>query len=168
MANSGGGNGKRTVAPGQAGQRRWFFWAAGAGAVVAAVWGVLLLWPAGPGAVPEVRPGAPRAEAGATAGVERLVGRWVRPDGGYILEIRSAGPEGRLEAGYFNPQPINVARAEYQRKGEQIEVFVELRDINYPGSTYRLAYRAREDRLVGSYFQAVEQETYEVGFERLP
>jgi len=72
MANSGGGNKKREVAPGQAGQRRWFFRAAGAGAVVAAVWGVLLLWPAGPGAVPGVWAVGPRAETGAAAGPERM------------------------------------------------------------------------------------------------
>src|SRR5262245_38211615 len=44
----------------------------------------------------------------------RLVGRWQRPDGGYVIEIRNVATNGKLDAGYFNPRPINVARAEWQ------------------------------------------------------
>jgi len=71
---------------------------------------------------------------------ERLVGRWLRPDGGYVVEIRSAQVDGRLDAAYLNPRPINVSRAEWRRDGGGLRVFIELRDVNYPGSTYTLGY----------------------------
>jgi len=80
---------------------------------------------------------APKADE---AGAERLVGRWLRPDGGYVLDIRRAQVDGRLDASYFNPRPINVSRAEWRREGGQLRVFIELRDVNYPGSTYTLGY----------------------------
>jgi hypothetical protein len=45
-------------------------------------------------------------------------------------------------------------------------VSVELRDVNYPGSTYKLSYDPRRDVLVGSYFLAATNETIEVEFVR--
>lgn len=83
-----------------------------------------------------------------------LNGRWVRPDGGYILEIRSVDAGGKIDAGYFNPQPIRVARGEAAHEGSTLKVFVELRAPNYPGSTYTLTYDPKQDLLVGVYFQA--------------
>jgi len=52
-------------------------------------------------------------------------------------------------------------------KGGAVQVFIELRDANYPGSTYTLADDAKTDRLVGRYHQAVARETFEVFFVRL-
>ncbi len=98
--------------------------------------------------------------------VQRLAGRWVRPDGGYILELRDVRKDGSLTAAYFNPRPINVFRAKWDRKEGSINLFVELRDINYPGSTYKLQYDPKTDRLKGTYFQAVERQTFEIQFVR--
>ena len=100
------------------------------------------------------------------AGFDRLLGRWLRPDGGYILEIRSVSPGGKVDAAYLNPGPIRVARAEALREGGALTLFVELRDVNYPGSTYRLVYDPARDVLGGLYFQAVEQQTFDVEFVR--
>ena len=97
---------------------------------------------------------------------ERLVGRWLRPDGGYVLEIRHAELDGRLDAAYLNPRSIHVARAEWRREGGSLTVFIELQDVNYPGSTYRLAFSPEPDRLTGAYFQAVERQTFDVMFVR--
>jgi len=94
-------------------------------------------------------------------------GRWVRSDGGYVLELKGFGKGGSLQAAYFNPRPINVSRAELGRKDGRITVFVELRDRNYPGSTYNLHYDPKTDRLIGTYFQAVERQLFEVEFERI-
>jgi hypothetical protein len=47
-----------------------------------------------------------------------------------------------------------------------VQLFIELRDANYPGSTYRLRYDAGRDVLEGAYFQAVERQTYDVSFVR--
>ena len=97
---------------------------------------------------------------------EKLKGRWLRPDGGYILEIRSVTAEGKMEAVYLNPRPIHVAKAEASRESETVKVFVELRDVNYPGSTYTLTYHPATDHLAGNYFQAVQRENFAVEFVR--
>ena len=57
-------------------------------------------------------------------------------------------------------------RAEAIAEGDIVQVTIELRDVNYPGSTYRLWYDDGRDLLVGTYFQAVEQQTYDVSFAR--
>jgi hypothetical protein len=97
---------------------------------------------------------------------ERLIGRWVGPDGGYVLEIRSVHDNGALDARYYNPHSINVARAEWRRENGRLAVFVELSDRNYPGSHYTLRYVPEEDALVGTYFQAVHRQTFEIMFIR--
>jgi uncharacterized protein (DUF2147 family) len=96
-----------------------------------------------------------------------LKGKWQRPDGGYLLELKQLGKGGALKAAYFNPRPINVSRAELKRRGNELTVFVELRDVNYPGSRYSLQYDPGLDRLTGTYFQAVHGETYTVEFLRV-
>ena len=54
---------------------------------------------------------------GANGGFDALNGRWLRPDGGYIFEIRAVDANGKIDAFYLNPQPINVAKAEATRDG---------------------------------------------------
>ena len=103
----------------------------------------------------------------AGSGFGTLNGRWLRPDGGYVLEIRNVDAGGKIDAGYFNPQPINVARAEATRDGSTLKVFVELRAPGYPGSTYALTYDPRRDELVGVYFQAALRQSFEVVFSRV-
>jgi hypothetical protein len=97
-----------------------------------------------------------------------LVGRWTRTDseGAYVIEIKSAGAEGKLEANYFNPNPINVGHAEWQQKNGKLIVIVELRDVNYPGSTYTLNFFPSENRMTGNYYQAVQGQNFEVEFIR--
>jgi hypothetical protein len=98
---------------------------------------------------------------------QRLAGRWMRADGGYVLELRDIKEDGSLKAAYFNPRPINVSHAELKRKDGKISLLVELRDVNYPGSLYRLRYDPKSDRLQGTYFQAVLRETYAIEFVRI-
>jgi hypothetical protein len=96
-----------------------------------------------------------------------LTGRWLRPDGGYVLELSNPTPEGLLKAVYFNPRPINVSRAEWKLKDSVVRVLIELRDVNYPGSTYTLGYSPKTDKLTGIYFQAALGQRFEVEFERI-
>jgi hypothetical protein len=100
-------------------------------------------------------------------GFEKLPGKWQRPDGGYIIDIRSVEPDGKMNAAYFNPQPIHVAKAEASQDGETINIFLELQGTNYPGSTYNLTYDPVNDCLKGSYFQAAIKQTFDVIFMRL-
>jgi len=95
-----------------------------------------------------------------------LVGRWVRSDGGYAIVIKSVDPSGKVDATYFNPNPINVSKAEVSVEGGSFRIFIELRGVGYPGSTYTLTYVPAEDRLIGVYFQAAVQQTFGVVFQR--
>jgi hypothetical protein len=104
------------------------------------------------------------AESG---GFETLKGRWLRPDGGYVLEIRAVDLGGKIDALYFNPRPINVAKAEATRDDSKVNVFVELRAPNYPGSTYTLVYDQKQDQLRGTYFQAALGQSFDVYFVRM-
>ena len=109
---------------------------------------------------------AGQPKSGPTPEFNKLIGRWLRPDGGYVIEIRSISSAGKMEAAYLNPRPINVSRAEVSRKKGKLEVFVELRDTGYPGSTYTLTYNPQQDMLTGIYFQAKLGQTFEVIFVR--
>ena len=104
---------------------------------------------------------------GANGGFDTLNGRWLRPDGGYILDIRAVDASGKIDAVYLNPKPINIAKAEATRDGSKLNVFVELRAPNYPGSTYTLTYDREHDQLRGIYFQAVQQQRFDVKFVRM-
>lgn len=106
---------------------------------------------------------SPVAESGPSA----LNGRWLRPDGGYVLEIRGAGSGGSIEAMYLNSRPIEVARVEVAQAGSAPEVIVELRAPGNPGSTYTLRYDPKRDQLAGIYFQAASAEAFDVAFTRM-
>ena len=96
-----------------------------------------------------------------------LKGRWMRPDGGYVIEIKAIDAHGKMLAAYFNPRPINVSVAETAAEGTTVKVFIELRDVNYPGATYHLTYDPEKDQLRGVYFQPALQQSFEVFFVRL-
>jgi hypothetical protein len=97
---------------------------------------------------------------------QALVGRWVRTDAYYVIEVRPLEKGGPLAVGYFNPKPINVGRAELTDTIAGPVLTVELRDVNYPGSTYILTYDRTRDVLIGTYFQAVQRTTFDVAFIR--
>jgi hypothetical protein len=98
----------------------------------------------------------------------RLLGDWVRPDGGYVLSFRAVDAQGKLEATYANPGPVKVERAQAIVEDGLTRVFVVLRDVNYPGCTYTLTHDVKADQLFGQYFQATQQQTYEITFFRQP
>jgi hypothetical protein len=98
---------------------------------------------------------------------QKLCGKWLRPDGGYVLEIKTVAADGKMEAGYFNPGVIHVSKAVALQEGATTKVFVELQDVNYPGCTYSLTYDPKTDQLYGLYFQAAIQQTFDVTFGRL-
>lgn len=97
---------------------------------------------------------------------EKLRGRWLRQDGGYILAVGEIDSEGRAQASYFNPSPVKVAWSRIVSRDSGMSLLVELRDTNYPGCLYTLNYDSHLDRLTGTYFQAQLQETYQVEFAR--
>ena len=140
--------------------------------MIAAAIVVVAAWPRkgtdDPAAAPAAPPttNASAAPLEATADLQFLKGRWVRPDGGYVIEIRQVDADGQLDAGYFNPNPIRVVGARAAKEGAAVKVYLELNDVNYPGCKYNLTYLPDQRQLVGTYFQAAMQQTYEVAFER--
>jgi hypothetical protein len=128
---------------------------------------VILLWPRKAARESSTPAEEPALTAETRPEFQRLLGRWLRPDGGYILEIRSADSMGRLDVAYLNPRPINVSRAEASREGTATKVFVELRDEGYPGSTYTLVYDSQRDVLIGIYYQAQMGQKFDVVFVRV-
>jgi hypothetical protein len=149
-------------------RRKWFLAAGGVVVVVAVVVVSAALLasrdrqpPEASAPSPAVVPSEGRLEA------QRLVGNWLRPDGGYVLGIRAVDPTGRVEATYSNPRPIHVARAIASSTGSMIKLFVELRDEGYPGSTYDLTYDPNDDTMEGIYFQAQIQQSFDVVFVRM-
>ena len=131
----------------------------------ALVWGT---WrPASGPARPRPRQRAPAAASSAAPQAYAvLVGEWTRPDGGYVLSVSQVAADGKATVGYYNPRPIRVSRAEARKEGDLVGLFVELNDVNYPGSNYTLGYDSASDQLKGIYFQAVERAQYEVVFVR--
>ena len=96
-----------------------------------------------------------------------LIGRWRRVDGGYVIDIRRIDTNGQMSAAYYNPKSIHVSRAAASLNDGTISVFIELKDVGYPGSAYTLMYSPEQDILSGVYFQAVVQQSFEVIFTRL-
>jgi hypothetical protein len=112
---------------------------------------------------------APKAEsAKVPEPVQKLLGKWLRSDGGYVLELRSAELSGVMQAGYFNPKSINVSRAIWMQGGTGFQVVVELNDVGYPGATYVLSHDAQTDRLIGKYNQPAMQQSFDIEFVRQP
>jgi hypothetical protein len=111
-------------------------------------------------------PAATISQQRETPDFDRLVGSWVRPDGGYVIEISKIYPDGKVDAAYFNPRPIHVSRSNVSEEDGIIELFIELQGKGYPGSTYTLKYKPEYDAMVGIYFQAVIQQPFDVIFQR--
>jgi hypothetical protein len=80
-----------------------------------------------------------------------LIGQWVRPDGGYVLDIKSVSQGGKIEMAYLNPQPINVSKAQASTEANKVNLFIELRDRLYPGNYYTLTFDSESKRLIGVY-----------------
>jgi hypothetical protein len=97
-----------------------------------------------------------------------LVGKWERPDGGYLVTINSVSADGTIDASYANPSQLPFSKAQAKVDGIEIEVFLELTAGGYNGSTYTLHYDADSDVLRGIYYQANAKQQYNIYFERLP
>lgn len=110
---------------------------------------------------------SPAAAISEPVNMQKLVGRWLRTDSPYVIEIREVSPDGTLRAGYYNPQSINVSTAKVENKNGTLQVFVELHDAGYPGSNYTLNYNPQNDALEGTYFQATLRQNFNVAFIRM-
>jgi hypothetical protein len=97
---------------------------------------------------------------------EKIVGRWLRSDGGYVLVIEKTDEEGNLSVQYLNPRPVNVSQAKAETKENALNVFVELKDKYYPGSYYELIYDEKSDKFIGTYHHLGINQAFDVYFVR--
>ena len=120
---------------------------------------------------PGTRASTPQAGASAAKipdeARNQLQGRWLRPDGGYLMTIKSVDPDGKMEATYANPRPIHVASAQAAHADGKTTLRVELRDTNYPGNYYTLSYDPAQDQLLGVYHHLGNGQDFEVNFTRM-
>jgi hypothetical protein len=107
------------------------------------------------------------AAAVSIAEPSRLVGRWLRADAEYVIDVSEAAPDGRLTARYRNPREIHVSRAEWHREEGRLTLLVELRDRGYPGSYHTLSYDPGSDSLTGLYHHLGLNQEFDVAFSRL-
>ena len=107
-----------------------------------------------------------KAAPPANVSFDTLKGTWVRPDGGYRIVIGSVGADGRIEATYYNPNPLPFAKAQAAMDGAQLRASFELRAGGYDGSTYELKFDPANDRLIGVYYQAVVKQKFDIYFVR--
>ncbi|MHC5018478.1 MAG: hypothetical protein ACYTFP_07970 [Planctomycetota bacterium] len=114
---------------------------------------VVLVWLFNGPALASQEPGIQESRGFSAA--QKLEGRWVRQAGGYVLVLQDIRPDGSLKAYYLNPRNINVHIASWKFEDERLFLYVEMRDVNYPGSNY-----------TGSYYQAVQKQTMDVSFVR--
>ena len=95
-----------------------------------------------------------------------LIGRWLRPDGGYVLVLNNIDEEGQIDATYLQPRNIHVSQAKIITEEDGKYIYVELQDTGYPGSNYKLKYDAETDRLLGVYYHAVLKKKFDIYFVR--
>jgi len=95
-----------------------------------------------------------------------LAGKWQRTDGNYLIKVSDVQSEGQATVTYFNPRSIHVATAAISTEKELLKLFIKFQDKGYEGSSYSLYYYAEKDALLGFYYQAPMDKTYEVVFLR--
>ena len=117
-------------------------------------------------ATPAANPSPASAASGAPA-ADKLVGRWLRSDADYTIEIAGVGEDGKLEARYFNPNPIHVSRAETAAQEGKRLMALELQDKGYPGNFYALVYDPGSDSLSGIYNHLGLNQQFDVAFSRV-
>jgi hypothetical protein len=139
----------------------------GIACLLAGMWSIAVLTGCDQGKPPAEGKATVQAPAQMTGAFERIKGKWMRSDGTYVLEFKQLLKDNALEVAYFNPGPIHVGKARMYEERGFTKVFVELQDVNYPGSRYTLILDAEKPRMVGNYYQATQQVDYEVAFDKM-
>jgi uncharacterized protein (DUF2147 family) len=119
-------------------------------------------------AAAQITPTDQEAQSGANVArdLAMLKGKWMRRDGNYTIDIKSIDPSGKIAATYFNPNPVDIVKAQASTEDGALNLFVELQGPRYSGSTYTLVYDPKCDCLLGIYFHAVTQQKFAVIFQR--
>ena len=125
---------------------------AGSGALVTA-----------PGKEPSANADRP---AGSGVDFRKLVGQWKRTDRDFRIVIQRIDADGRMDAAYINPRPINISLAEAFQEGDTVKIYIVLWDEGYAGGTYELTYLLKRDALSGTYHPPTTGKRFPVVFTR--
>jgi len=96
-----------------------------------------------------------------------LKGIWERTDTIGEINISEILDNGFLNASYCNPRGINIEKAIWLNTSEVLRIYILFREDKYPGSSFSLNYLAEKDLLLGTYFDALTNESYTVSFKRV-
>jgi len=110
---------------------------------------------------------APVTETKKESDPNDLLGKWMRTDGNYTIEISSLTRDGNMKAKYLNPSPIHCDKTTYADTDGTLSVHLLLNDKNYPNCTYDLQFMKEKNILFGKYFQATSGQSYEVIFQKM-
>jgi len=128
---------------------------------------LLILFGCGERPEPEANTTVASVEKKVELNAEKLLGRWMRTDGEYTLEVKAIKGDSYLAVAYFNPNPIHCEKGTYAMEGGALKIHVLLNDTGYPKCTYDLEYDDEKKILFGAYFQAAAGQTYHVVFEKM-
>jgi hypothetical protein len=95
-----------------------------------------------------------------------LKGIWQRTDASGELTISEIMDNGFLTATYGNPKGINIEKAVWLNTSDVLRIYILFREDLYPGSSFSLNYLPEKDQLLGTYFDALTNESYTVSFKR--
>jgi hypothetical protein len=95
-----------------------------------------------------------------------LKGIWERTDASGELTISEIMDNGFLTATYGNPKGINIEKAVWLNTSDVLRIYILFREDLYPGSSFSLNYLPEKDQLLGTYFDALTNESYTVSFKR--
>jgi hypothetical protein len=112
--------------------------------------------------------GAQLEEAGRVAwpGFQVLKGRWRAQDARGVIDIQHIDPTGSMEVQYFDPEPVQVTKAQAARDGQLTKILLKLSNPSSPCCIYDLTYDSGSDRLKGVYWQKTDPKSTEVVFIR--
>ena len=71
-------------------------------------------------------PTAETAVSDETPDFKVIIGEWIRPDGGYVVHVRDVKPDGSVEAGYYNPNEINISESNVSLWKVLVKLFIKL------------------------------------------
>jgi hypothetical protein len=96
-----------------------------------------------------------------------LKGIWQRTDAAGELTISEIQDNGFLNATYYNPKGITIEKAVWLNSSDVLRIYILFREDKYPGSSFSLNYMIEKDMLLGTYFDALTNESYTVSFKRV-
>lgn len=96
-----------------------------------------------------------------------LIGEWSASGTPKVIKIANALDNGKLDIKYFDPKDINISKASWLKTGTHLSILIELEDINYPLSSFKLNYLPDRDVLNGDFFDVAQNSTFPVEFVRI-